>query len=470
MTTTPRAPSLSLGRWQRTLFSVGVVFALTLVGFGCRGGQQVVESLPQIQLEYWTVFDSPDVYASVIQNYRTQHPNVHIEVKKFTYEEYRTRLLEAWARGEGPDLFSLPNAAIGKYRDLITPMPSTMKLPTLVVSGGCSKDVRVVEKPKETIRPELLDQTFLPVVADDVLFDNAIYGLPLASDTLALYYNKDLLNAAKIIAPPQTWQELTDMVDATKGGLTKEEQGTILQSGIALGTAKNIARSVDLLSLLMMQSGTQMVDTSGTAVAFDRSSPNDKEFIPGASALTFYTSFANPARVTYSWNDSQPDAAESFAAGKTAFFIGYSYQADILRRANPLLNFGIAPVPQISTAGPQIDYANYWIETVAARTEHPDEAWDFLLYETDAQQVKSYLEATKKPTALKGLLTSQRDDLDLQPFVDQLMIAKSWYHGYDDAAMETIMQQLITSVNSGTEVNAALSLAARQVQETYNKP
>lgn len=457
-------------RFRNIAYTLGIIAMLAAVGFGCKGGQKAVEGLPQIQLEYWTVWDEPDAFQGLIAAYREQHPNVRINVRKMSFDDYETRLLQAWARGEGPDLFSIPNASVGKYRDLITPLPAAIKLPALVVSGGCSKNVRVVEKPTDTPRPELLDQTFLPVVADDVIFDNTIHGLPLATDTLGLFFNKDLLTAAKIIAPPQTWQELTDMVDATKSGLTKEEAGKIVQSGIALGTAANVNRSVDILSALMMQSGTQMTDTTGKNITFGQASPTDKTFIPGAAAVDFYTAFANPARVTYSWNAEQPNALEAFAAGKVGFFIGYSYQVAALRRLNPQLNFGVAALPQISQDGPRINYANYWVESVAAQSKHPDEAWDFLLFITSEKQVAGYLEKTKKPTALKSLLAGQSNDLDLHAFVDQLLLAKTWYHGYDDSAMQQYMEEMITAVLDGTKTEEALGLASQKIQQTMKKP
>src|SRR3989338_2212338 len=146
-------PSASLPRVHKILFVTTIFAAFLLFGFGCKGGQRVVESLPKIELEYWTVWDEPDDYNDLIAAYREIHPNVFITVRKLSFDDYRTRLLEAWARNEGPDLFSIPNTSIGRYRDLITPLPETIQLPTLVVSGGCSKDIRVVEKPKETIRP-----------------------------------------------------------------------------------------------------------------------------------------------------------------------------------------------------------------------------------------------------------------------------------------------------------------------------
>ncbi len=458
------------GRRQHLLLLGSTIALLAIFGFGCKGGQRVIESLPQIELNYWTAWDEPDTFNDIITAYRQLHPNIRVTVRKLKFEEYERDLLQGWARDAGPDIFSVPNTGVGKYLDFITPMPKTVQLPTLRVSGGCSKDIRIVKENKPTLIPERFDETFLPVVADDVIVDNQIYGLPLATDTLALFYNKDLLTAAKIIAPPKTWQEFVDMVDSSKTNLTKEEGGEIIQSGAALGTAENVNRSVDILSALMMQSGAQMVDASGTAVTFNLASTVNKEFNPGFSALTFYTSFANPVRVTYSWNDKQSVAQEAFAAGKVAFFVGYSYQINLIRLQNPQLNFGVAPLPQIALNGPESNYANYWVETVAKKTQYANEAWDFLLFATEEKQVKGYLEKTHKPTALKSLLATQHGDLDLGVFADQLLAAKSWYHGYDYSTMETAMKEMITSINSGKSVNEALALAAEKIQQTLVKP
>jgi ABC-type glycerol-3-phosphate transport system substrate-binding protein len=57
-------------------------------------------------------------------------------------------------------------------------------------------------------------------------------------DSMVLYYNKDMFNAAGIVAPPTTWQEFQDdvkkltLVDAT---------GNIVRSGAAIGTAQNVS-------------------------------------------------------------------------------------------------------------------------------------------------------------------------------------------------------------------------------------
>src|SRR5690606_5454628 len=133
-----------------------------------------------------------------------------------------------------------------------------------------------------------------------------------------------------------------------------------------------------------------MIDPSGRSVTFHNAAPDDDEYVPGASALNFYTSFANPVRVSYSWNDTLPESQEAFAAGTSAFFIGYSYQLDAIRQQNPRLNIGLAPLPQISSAGTRVNYANYWVQSVAKQSEYPNESWDFLLFLTQREQAAQY--------------------------------------------------------------------------------
>lgn len=461
---------------SKRLFLLAATFILLVsVGVGCKNTKSVA-SLPSVNLTYWTVWDEPDDFQSAITTYRASHPNVTITVRKMSLGDYEQQLVQAWARDEGPDIFSIPNAGIGKYRDLISPLPAKLTLPAQVaVRSGCQKSTKIINQSTTAIQPGELDSTFVPVVASDVVFNNQIYGLPLATDTLTLLYNKDLLNAAKIVAPPRTWQELVDMVDSSKTTLTREENGDIVQSGIALGTAENIARAPDILSLLMVQSGAQMVDSSGATITFQGAATQNDQTAPGVAALNFYTSFANPQRVTYSWNEKQTDAQQEFAAGKVAFFVGYKYQLDAIRQQNPSLNVGIAPLPQITADAPQADYANYWVETVAKRSKFASDAWSFLLHETTGKtqngyQVVDYLQKTKKPSALRALITAQKDELDLKYYVDALLVARTWYHGYDYLAMESALRELIRSVNSGATPADALNIASQKVQATLKKP
>ena len=83
------------------------------------------------------------------------------------------------------------------------------------------------------------------------------------------------------------------------------------------------------------------------------------------------------------WNNFMPNSLESFMAGKTAFFFGYSYHIPIIKAQAPKLNFEITQVPQI---GNPVNFANYWTETVSKKSKHVDEAWSFILFITTNQE------------------------------------------------------------------------------------
>jgi ABC-type glycerol-3-phosphate transport system substrate-binding protein len=141
-----------------------------------------------------------------------------------------------------------------------------------------------------------------------------------------------------------------------------------------------------------------------------------------------------------------------------------------IRAQGPKINFNIAKLPQIEGNQLIINYANYWLETVSRKSQHKDEAWDFVQFATRAENVKSYLEKTKKPTALRSLIESQLDDLDIGIFADQVLTAKSWYRGADAVAAEKIIGEMINDVVTGKEeIEKAIETGAERVQQTIKK-
>jgi ABC-type glycerol-3-phosphate transport system substrate-binding protein len=154
-------------------------------------------------------------------------------------------------------------------------------------------------------------------------------------------------------------------------------------------------------------------------------------------------------------------------SGQTAYFFGYSYHLPLIRQQNPQLNFGIAAFPQIQGNTKMITFANYWLESVSKKTKYPNEAWDFVQFMTQAEQAKQYLAKIKKPTALRSLVSTQQEDLDLSVFANQVLSAKSWYHGTDPAAAEKIMNDMIRSQLAGeAETQRIVEIGATKVNQT----
>jgi multiple sugar transport system substrate-binding protein len=184
-------------------------------------------------------------------------------------------------------------------------------------------------------------------------------------------------------------------------------------------------------------------------------------------ALRFYIDFSDPAKEVYSWNSKMGNSLDNFVEGKLAMMLGYAYDLPTIKSRAPKLNFGIAPLPQIENSAAKINLANYWAETVSKKSANSDLAWDFIQFASQAENVKSYLAATKKPTALRALVNEELNDLDIGVFAGQVLTAKSWYHGNDSNAMEGIMNDMIDeAVASQEKLMNVLNLGAQRVQQT----
>ena len=396
-----------------------------------------------VALEFWSVFDDSDVYAPLIAEFQRQYPYITINYRKKNISSYESDLLDALASGRGPDIFSINNAWLPRYLEKLSPAPSEM------------------------ISLQRFREVFVDVAEQDFILDEKIYAFPFSVDTLALFYNKDLLNSAGIAVLPGTWEEFNAAVET----LTKKDgQGNILQAGAALGTSRNINRSTDILALLMMQSGAKMISPDKTRATFsDAINLGQENFLPGNRALTFYVNFANPSKKVYTWNSSQHYSLDAFSQGEAALMLNYAYQIPVLRAKAPHLNFGVASLPQISQQGTAISYANYWGQTVAKSSTNSAAAWQFLGWLAQPENLKQYLQATKKPASRRDLIDWQKNDSELGVFARQALVARSWWQS-DNAAIEKIFAQMIDqALSSPSLIDEIVKDANDQVTQLMRK-
>ena len=443
------------------------VFLLT-AGAACKS-PSVEEATEPITLNYWRVYDGQDDFAEIIAKYNAQHPYVTINYRKLRYDEYEEELLNAFAEDRGPDIFSIHNTWVKKYESKIEPMPSQTTMVWQTTKGNIKKDVVAETKVARSMNLKELKQNFADVVYSDVVINNKIYGLPLSVDTLAMYYNQSLFDQAGITEIPKYWNR--DFQQTVKKLSKQDLKGNILQSGVALGGGTNIERYSDILSVLMMQNGANMMSDSGQVLfnTVPENSPNS-DYNPGLMALKFYTDFANPVKEVYSWNNKLENSINSFASGKTAIMFGYAYHLPTIKTMAPKLNFMVAPLPQIEGSGTPVNFANYWVEVVSKKSQHQNEAWNFVQFLTSADQVGSYLSKTKKPAALRSLVSKQTEDLEIGVFASQVLTAKSWYKGKNASMMEGFFAQMIDETLADTEnkIMDIMNLYARRIQQTIN--
>lgn len=442
-----------------------VVFSVSLSG--CF---KQAETPYQVSLEMWGVFDDSDAYRDVIQEYIRMNPHVkEINYRKMNIDTYEKDLLDALASGNGPDIFMMRNGWLPSFANKVVPAD-----PLMIGERGYR-------------------DAFVDVAAEDFIAESKIYAAPLSVDSLALYYNRDMLNAAGISAPPKTWQELLRNVRS----LTKiDEYGNVIQSAIAMGTAYNVNRSTDILSLLFLQFGVNANSIGQTRADFSSKVAVD--------SMIFYTQFSNPSTSYYTWNPRLDYSIDAFYQGKAAMMINYSYQIETIRQKNAKLNFGIAPLPQFENNTP-INFANYWGLAVSKNKEVKPvlegeqpmtpvgkenelrvfEAWQFLHYLTFPHSGKitlvngltknpkefplvsdpaqKYLEITKKPPARRDLIMANQNDVLFASFASGNLIAHG-FRQFNPEETERILAEAIARVNSG-EASAidALDLAESRI-------
>ncbi len=458
---------------------LSLIFAFLFTsGFGCKlVDTKTQEAMKPITLNYWRVWDGSDTFDEIFAAYKSLHPFITINYRKLRYEEYESELLNALAEDRAPDIFSIHNTWIKKYKNKITPMPPTITMAYPIVRGSLKKEVIPELRTTSSISLKDVKNNFVDIVYKDVVDlkydektkknEEKVYGLPLFVDTLAMYYNKDLFNNASIVQPPVYWN--SEMLQDVKKTTKQNSQGEIIQSGIALGGSKNIDRYSDILSILMMQNGAIMMD--GNNVMFNQipSIFKDQKYNPGLEALHFYSDFANPSKEVYSWNSDLENSLTLFIQGKLAIMLGYSYHLPTIMAQAPKLNFSIVKLPQIEGNTP-VNFANYWVETVSSKSKYADEAWDFVQFMTKAEQAKTYLAKAKKPTALRALVNEQISDPEIGVFAEQVLTAKSWYEGFDSAAAEKFFAEMIdAAVLSQDKTQNLINLAASKVQQTVNQ-
>ncbi len=449
-------------------FSLIASFLLTS-GLGCSGvSTEQQASVQPVSLEYWTVFNDVEELRKLATAYSQTRPYVKINIRQVRYEEFDKLFVNALADDVAPDVVSMHTRWLHKYTSRLAPMPAKVQMANVSVQGQLKKETIITQEelPLPTLRG--ISTNFVKTVSEDVIIDGNAYGLPLSVDTMGIFYNKDLLDKAGVALPPTTWGELLDIVKK----VTKvDAEGKIVQSAIPMGTGINIDNAADIIALLMMQNGVQVA--KGQSVLFADGLSDDLETHPAREALRFYTDFARATKEAYTWNDTLGNALDAFIANRTVFYIGYSYDYDRIRAQAPQMNVEVIPLPQLNQGAP-VNIANYWIESVVKKSTHQNEAWDFVRFLTTPENIKTYTDATRRPTPLRAQIQAQSEKPELEPFVQGLLTADNWYRGRDVDVANAAMKNLITQYlqpygenQSPQERDAQLiSNAASVVQQT----
>lgn len=367
------------------------------------------------EINFWGVFETPEAINTLISAYRAQRPSVTVNYREVNPASYESEFVNALASGNAPDVVMFHSSWLPEHNNKILPFGS------------------------EAINIDTYRQLFPVVAEQDFAPDGLVYAFPLFIDTLALYYNRDLFDNAGVALSPTTWEEFEKLIPKLR---KLDKLGRIQKPAAAIGGSnRSINRATDLLGLLMLQTGTEMVNSNFTRATFDSAQ--------GLNGLNFYTKFANPVSPAFTWSDSLPYSLDNFSEGNTAMMFNYAYQAGALKEKNPFLNFRIAPMLQPENRSQDVNYANYWGLAVTVGAKNKSAARDFAqLVTTDPTIAEAYLVASGRPPALRSLIAKYLNHPDLGLFARQALTARSWPQA-DSSEVEKAMSEMVESVLAG---------------------
>lgn len=415
---------------QIVIIGIGVILFLfiALLFIGIVPGLRSNET-PDISgsLTIWGT-DDPAAIEKLTGAYAGIHPNVAITYTQMDEASFEEDVVEALAAGKGPDIFLIENSSVPKQ---------SAKLSYLT---------------NDQFPLARLDAEFPKAIETDLAFNaSTTFALPLYLDTLVLFSNKDLLDNAGIATPPTTWESLEAVIPRLR---QVDASQKILKSAIALGGSnKSVTRATEILTLIMLQDGVEMVKENLTDAVFANE---------GESSLAYYTNFANPGSPDYTWNDEMKKDIDAFASGDVAMMIGFAEDAELIKEKNPFLRFSISPMLQRKDAALAVNYPRYHAFAVPAASPNAWLAWDFVgTAALNASIMKPYLEETGRTPALRSLLAEQSENRETGFLAQQALTAKTWTQP-DAKAVKKSFSDMISSVLTG---KLARDRAIRAAQE-----
>jgi multiple sugar transport system substrate-binding protein len=160
---------------------------------------------------------------------------------------------------------------------------------------------------------------FAPAVVKAGTYQGKLYGLAPAINSIALFYNTDILKAANI-TPPKTWAELqTDATALTKPG----------QYGFAFSGINTYEGTWQFLPFMWTNGGSEKnINTPETAQALTLLTDMVKDGSTSASVV----------------NWAQSDVLNQFTAGKAAMMINGPWNIGALQ-AVPSVHWASVPIP-----------------------------------------------------------------------------------------------------------------------------
>ena len=339
----------------------GLLLALAVSCGGAPGGSDAGNTSSSnpgaTEIEFWTMQLSPDFdeyFNTLIDRFEAENPTVAVRWVDVPWSAMESKILTAVSAGTAPDVVNLNPTFASQLAD----RGAWLNLDTVI-----SPEVR---------------QEYLPNIWQASTLGDLSFGLPWYLTTRVTIHNQEILTAAGITTPPQTYAELASVARAVKEKTGKyaffvtfvpEDSAEVLES--------------------LVQMGVTLVDDQGQAAFVSDA---------GRSAFQYWVDLYQaellPQEVL---TQGHRRAIELYQAGETAILASSPEFLNSIAINAPTIAAVSAASPQISGSTGQKNVAvmNLVIpqEVTDSGEAHTQAAVDFALYITNSANQLAFAQA-----------------------------------------------------------------------------
>jgi len=399
----------------RTAVAASAVLALATSTAACSSNASSSSSGSagggKVSLSYG-VWDATQVPAmqKIIAAFEAQNPAITVTIQQTPWTDYWTKLQAAASGGSAPDVFWMngPNFQLYAANNVLRPLTDTDPHPDTSV--------------------------YPPALAKLYQYKNVQYGLPKDFDTVGLWYNKALFDAAGVAYPTASWTWADFQAAAKK--LTDPAKGVY-------GVGANLEGQENYYDTIY-QAGGSVISADGK-----KSGYADPATVAG---LKFWTDLvaAKESPSLKQMTDTAP--LNLFESGKLAMYWGGSWDAKEFSGNDATKNgVDVAPLPAgVKKATIIHGLAN----VVFAHTSHPAQAEKFAAFLGSQQAAQIEADTGTVIPAYNGTQQSwvkAYPQYHLQSFLDQLPDAVPYPISKNTAAWNTLETTELTKAWDGSE-------------------
>ena len=421
-----------MARFGRAALGITGAVALMLAAAGCGSSSGSDHSDAKVTLSY-AVWDKVQLPAmqQLATAFTAANPTIKIDVQLTPWETYWTKLQAAATGGAAPDVFWMngPNFQLYATNGVLAPLDKQI----------AADKVDLNNYPKSLI--------------DLYTVDGKHYGLPKDFDTVGLWYNKSLFDAAKVKYPDDSWTWATFQAAAAK--LTDKTQGRY-------AIAANLTSAQEYQYNTIYQAGGYVISPDGKTSGYA-----DPATVQG---LKFWTGLIAKGQSPDLKTMTDTAPINLFEAGKTAMYYGGSWDAgEFTTNDYTKSRVDVSVLPQgVKRATIIHGLAN----VISAKSKHPAQAWKFVQFlgSQPAAGVEAKAGVIPAYNGTQQAWVSAHPDLHLQSFLDELAYAVPYPISRNTAAWNELETTYLTPAwNQKQDVSAAAAKLATAMNAALAK-